>query len=216
MSRKPSDIFAGLAIYLLVAVVAGISIAMGAFPGKFDEWLSRSSNPRQALIFFSLMVSSIVLALMRGGIEINLLNMAKGENFKRYVTGLPLSVLLFGLAVSVLGFWNYSPQCKSPESVEFHIIGDPKVYLPLDILEVSPNQSVSITAKSPNDKDLLSCISWEFAGPAFQSQGTKNGCEATTTFSDQPGSSYITLLVSQNFCNEAALFSLEVKLKESK
>jgi len=216
MNRKPSDILPGLAIYLLVAVVAGVSIAMGAFPGKFDEWLSRSSNPRQALIFFSLMISSIVLVLMRGGIEINLLNMAKGENFKRYVSGLPLWVLLFGLAISGLGFWNYSPRCKSPESIEFHITGDPKTYLPLEVLEVSPNQSITITAKSPGDENLLSCISWEFAGPSFQSQGTKNGCDAAITFSEQPGSSYITLLVSQNFCNEASLFSLEVKLKESK
>jgi len=151
--------------------------------------------------------------LMRGGVEINLLNMAKGENFKRYVTGLPLWVLIIGLAVSVLGFWNVSPRCQSPETVEFHI-GD-KIYHPLDVLEVSPNQSITVAAKSPGDKDLLSCISGEFAGPAFQSQGTKNGCDAAITFSDQPGSSYITLLVSQNFCNEASLFSLEVKIIES-
>lgn len=138
MNRKPSDIFPGLAIYFLVAVVAGVSIAMGAFPGKFDEWLSRSSNPRQALIFFSVLISSLVLVLVRAGVEINLLNMAKGENFKRYVTGLPLWVLLFGFAISGLGFWNYSPRCKSPESVEFHIAGDSNTYLPLEVLDVFP------------------------------------------------------------------------------
>ncbi|MBK8782960.1 MAG: hypothetical protein IPO22_14395 [Anaerolineales bacterium] len=214
MNRKPSDVIPGLAIYLLIAVVTWLSVAMGVFPGRFEQWLSMSSNPQQALIFFSMIASSVVLILTRGGVEINLINMAKGENFKRYATGLPLWFLLIGLAVALLGFWNYSPRCKAPEAVVFDVIGTQQTYLPLDKIKVSPNQSITIGARSPEDNILLSCISWEFTGPAFQTLGEKNGCQVNITFGDQPGSSFITLLATQNFCGQASLFSLEVNLEK--
>ena len=213
MNRRLSDIIPGLAIFILIAVVTGVSISMGMFPGRFEEWLSGSAYPRQALVFFSLILSSITMILARSGVEINLFNIAKGESVKRYMTGLPLWVLFIVLAGSMVGFWNYSPRCKAPEAVVFEVLGTQQTYLPLDMVEVSPNQSITIAARSPDEKVLLSCISWEFVGPAFQTLGEKNGCEANITFGDQSGSSYISLLATQNFCDRASLFSIEVNVK---
>lgn len=212
MNRKTSDIIPGLASFVLIAVVVGFSISMGAFPGRFEEWLSGSANPRQALITFSLVLSSLVLILVRSGVEVNLLNIAKGENLKRYITGLPLWFLIFTFAISLIGFWTYSPGCRAPEAVEFKIVGSDQTYLPLNVMEVSPNQSMTILAVAP-DSSRLSCLSWEFVGPAFTTLGEKNGCQVNVTFSDQPGPSFITLLTTQNFCDNASLFSLEVQVR---
>jgi hypothetical protein len=213
MGRKLSDIIPGFAIFILIAAVVGFSISMGIFPGGIEEWLSGSAAPRQALIFFSIIFSSVFMILARSGVEINLFNIAKGESIKRYVSGLPLWALFIVLAGSIVGFWNYSPRCKAPEAVVFEILGRQETYLPLDIIEVSPNESFTITAKSPDENILLSCISWEFVGPAFLSLGEKNGCGANVTFSGERGSSFISLLATQNFCDRASLFSLEVKVK---
>jgi hypothetical protein len=213
MNRKFSDIIPGLAIFVLIAVVVGFSISMGAFPGRFEEWLIGSTNPRQALVTFSLVISSLALILIRSGVEINLLNFAKGENLKRYATGLPLWFLFFSFAISLLGFWNYSPSCRAPEAVEFMVMGTDQTYQPLKLMEVAPNQSMTLLAASPDENIRLSCISWEFVGPAFTTLGEKDGCQLNVTFSDQPGSSFITLLATQNFCNNGSLFSLEVQVK---
>jgi hypothetical protein len=214
MNIKPIDFISGLAIYLLVSVLAGVSIAMRIFPGRFDEWLSESSNPQQALIYFSVIIGGIILIFTRIGVEVNFLNMAKGENFKRYAAGLPLWFLFISIAISLYQFWRFYPPCKAPEAVVFQVIGSSKEYLPFDVMDMSPNESLTIRAKSPDDNTLLSCVSWEFVGPAFQNLGSKNGCQANITFSVQPGTSYITLFASQNFCSQASLFSLEVRIKE--
>lgn len=214
MKRKLSDIFSGLAVLALIAVITGLSIALGAFPGRFEDWLSGSSTPQQALFFFSLSVSSLVMMLTRAGVEINLFSMAKGENFKRYATGLPLWFLVFSFSISLLGFWNYSPRCKAPESVVFDIVGTTQSYMPLEKVTVAPNQAFTVSARSPEEGTNLSCISWEFTGPAFQTLGQKNGCQANVTFGEDAGSGYITLLATQNFCRQASLFSLEVNLEK--
>ncbi|MBK6792615.1 MAG: hypothetical protein IPG80_08725 [Anaerolineales bacterium] len=213
MNRRISDIIPGLAIFLLIAVVIGFSVSMGAFPGGVEEWLSGSANPRQALITFSAALSSLTLMLVRSGVEISPLNFAKGENLRRYITGLPFWFLIFCFAISLLGFWNFSPSCKAPEAVTFKIVGTDQSYQPLDLLEVSPNQPMTIMAVSPDEAAQLSCISWEFVGPAFPTLGEKNGCQVNITFGDQSGPSFISLLATQNFCNNATLFSLEVQVK---
>lgn len=213
MDRKVSDILPGLAIFVLIVAVVWFSISNGMLPGRLEESLSESADPRRALMSFSVLISSLSLILVRAGVEVNLLAFAKGEHTRRYMMGLPLWFLLFSAAVSLIGFWNFSPGCKAPETVVFKVSGTDRTYAPLDVIEVSPNESLTLIASSPDDKVLLSCRAWEFVGPAFQSLGEKKGCQANVTFSGQPGSSFISLLVTQNFCDRAALFSLEVQFK---
>lgn len=213
MKRNLVDFISGIAIYFLLAVLIGVSVAMRALPGQFDEWLGGSNNPQQALIYFSLLISSLVLILTRVGIEVNLFNMAKGENFRRYASGLPLWFLMISVAGSLLQFYRYFPTCKAPEAVVFEEVGSSKTYQPSDVIVIAAGKSLAIGARSADEENLLSCISWELTGSAFQTLGQKNGCQVNITFSNQPGSGYITLLASQNFCNQASLFSIEVKVE---
>jgi hypothetical protein len=214
MKRNSLDFIPGIAIYLLLSVLVGVSVAMRALPGQFDEWLGSSSSPREALIYFSLLISSLILILTRFGIEINLFNMAKGENFKRYAAGLPLWFLFISLAGALFQFYRFYPACKTPESVFFEIIGKEKTYLPFDVIELPAGASFTITARSSDNEVLLSCLSWELVGPAFETLGQKDGCQVNIQVNDQPGVGYITLLASQNFCSQATLFSIEVNIVE--
>jgi len=212
MKRNLYEIVSGLAILVFIAAITGFIIFIGIFPGELEEWLSKSGNPRQALIYFSFIFSSASMVLARLSIEVIPFNIVKGENVKRYVNGLPLWVIFFLLAIFIVGFWNVSPSCKAPESIVFEVLGTKETYQPLDRMEVLHNQSITLMAASP-DNSRLSCISWEFVGPAFQTLGEKNGCQANITFDGEPGPSFISLLVTQNFCENASLFSLEVKFK---
>ncbi len=212
MNRKFSDIISGLAIFVLIAVIVGFSIFIGIFPGQLEEFLSRSGNPRQALIYFSLIASNLSMILARWGVDVIPFNVVKGESIKRYVNGLPLWLIFFFLTLSIIGFWNVSPSCKAPEAVVFKVVGSEQTYQPLNVMEVSPNASMTLMAVSPDDS-RLSCISWEFVGPAFPTLGERNGCQVKINFGDQPGTSFVSLLATQNFCNQATLFSLEVQVK---
>ncbi len=212
MKRTIPEIFSGLAIFGLITALVGFSIFFGIFPGNVENWLLRSGDPRQALIFFSLMAGTILMMLARVGVEVVPFSMIKGDNVKRYINGLPLWVLFFFLTISIFGFANVSPTCKAPETVVFEDITNQRIFQPANLMEVAPNESLTIIASSP-DKSQISCISWEFVGPAFPTLGAKDDCQVNITFSDQPGPSYITLLATQNFCNEASLFSLEVQVK---
>ena len=215
MERKPFDFLPGFAIYILLSVLIGISIAMRALPGQFDEWLGSSSNPRQALIYFSVLASSIILIFAHFGIEINnYFNLAKGENFKRYVASLPLWFLYLSLAVALLQFYRFYPECKTPETVVFEVLGTGEKYYPLDVIEVPPNASFTIKAISDDENILLSCMSWEFVGTAFQTLSQKDGCQVKVNVNNQPGRGYITLLATQNFCSQATLFSIEIIISE--
>lgn len=214
MKRNSLDFIPGIAIYLLLSVLVGVSIAMRALPGQFDEWLGSSSSPREALIYFSLLISSAVLILTRFGIEINLFNMAKGENFKRYAAGLPLWFLLISLAGTLFQFYRFYPECKTPQAVFFDVIGTDQTYLPLDVIEVPRGASFAINARASEKDVLLSCLSWELTGSAFETLGQKDGCQVNISVNDQPGVGYITLLASQNFCSQATLFSIEVNIVE--
>lgn len=213
MDRKPVDFISGLAIYFLVAALIGTSIALRFSPGQFAVWLSASYNPQMALIFFSLFVSGVLLVLARGGIELSVFKVTNMDNIKRYIAGLPLWLLFFCTAISAVGFWLYSPRCQPPQAVYFEVVGSQTRYEPLTVLEVSPNQSLSIAAKSPDPNALLSCISWEYVGPAFETLGEKSGCQINIKFSDRGGSSFLTFVGSQNFCSQTSIFSLEVKVK---
>ena len=212
MKRTTLEILSGLAIFGLFSAIVGFSIFFGMFPGDVESWLLRSGDPRQALIYFSLMLSSIFMMIARAGLEIVPFSFVKGDNVKRYINGLPLWALFIFLTASIFGFVNVSPTCKAPEAVIFQDISNNRTYQPANLMEVKPNETITLIASSP-DKSQLYCISWEFVGPAFPTFGGKDDCQVTITFSDQPGPSYITLLTTQNFCNQASLFSLEVQVK---
>lgn len=214
MKRTLVDFISGIAIYLLLSVVIGVSVVMRVLPGQFDEWLGSSSSPREALIYFSLSIGSILLILTRVGIEINLFNIAKGDNFKRYAAGLPLWFLFISLAVTVIQFYRFYPACKTPETISFQIVGEDQTYLPFDVIELPKGSSFTMNAQSLNGDVLLSCLSWEMTGTAFETLGQKDGCQVNIQVSDQPGIGYITLLASQNFCSQATLFSIEVHIVE--
>ncbi len=215
MARNFTHFISGLAVYLTLAVLTGTSIALRISPGKFAEWLSTSYNPQKSLICFSLLTSGVLLILARAGVELSLFKFASIENIKRYVAGLPLWLLLLCTAASALGFWQYSPRCKPPEAVYFEILGTQTRYEPLSLMEVTPKQNLSIAARSPDPNVLLSCISWEYVGPAFETLGEKSGCQINLKFSERSGSSFITLVTTQNFCSQQSIFSIEVKVKDN-
>lgn len=215
MKRDFLHVVSGLAIYvLLTALIAiGIGLRLPPVPTQFATWLSTSYDPQRALIFFSLFTSGAILILLRAGVEAPFFKINLQENAMRYIAGLPLWVLFFCTAASAVGAWLYSPHCRPPEAIYFEVVGTSTSLQPMQVLEVQPGQSLSIAAKSADPNNLLSCTAWEFVGPAFNAPGEQSGCQINLRFSDRPGSSFITLVGTQNFCNQKSIFSLEIRVK---
>ncbi|MEW5939655.1 MAG: hypothetical protein AB1750_08340 [Chloroflexota bacterium] len=213
--RDIRHIVSGLAIYaLLVALIAiGIGLRLPPIPSQFSNWLSASHDPQRALISFSVLIGSFLLILLRVGVEAPFIKINLQDNARRYVAGLPLWFVFFCVAASGVGAWLYSPRCRPPEAVYFEVVGSSTRLQPMQVLEVQPGQSLSIQAKAADPNDLLSCTSWEFTGPAFHAPGERSGCQINLQFSGQPGASFITLVGTQNFCNQKSIFSLEVRVK---
>jgi hypothetical protein len=214
MDRKFPHVISGLALYLLFSAVVGVSTAMRlSVMAPFANWLASSADPRMGLVFLSLLFGGAFMIFLRLGVEFPFFKLNVGEDVKRYVAGLPMWALFLMVAVSALGLLKFAPSCRAPEAVYFEILGTDTQYQPMQTLEVQPGQSLSIAAKSPDSNAQLSCLSWEFVGPAFEKMGEKSGCQVNVQFSQRSGASFLTVVSAQNFCSQKSVFSLEVKLK---
>ncbi len=214
MERKFPHWISGLALYLLFSVLAGIATAMRMLGlGTFANFLGNSYDPRMALVFFSLLLGGVMMIFVRLGVEFPFLKLNLNDDAKRYVAGLPMWMIFLITAASALGVWSYSPPCRAPETVYFKIVGTQEQFQPMGILTVQPNQSLSIAAETSDPNAQLSCIKWEFTGPAFQPTGEKSGCQINLQFSDEPGSSFLSVVSTQNFCEQKSIFSLEVQVQ---
>jgi hypothetical protein len=213
--RDIRHIISGLAIYAVIATLIGfgIGLQLPPVPQQFAAFLSSSPDPQKALISFSLLLGGVIMILFRVGVEFPFFKISTNEDVKRYMAGLPLWVLLLMIVGSALAFWNYAPPCRPPESVYFEIVGTDTTLKPMETLTVQPGQLLSIAAKSDNPNVKLSCISWEFVGPAFGPTGDKLGCQINLHFSEQPGISTLSVITTQNFCNQKSIFSLQVLLQ---
>jgi len=213
--RGIQHIFSGLAIYAIIATLIGIGVGLRLppVPTQFSSVLASSYDPQKALISFSLLLGGVIMIFFRIGVEFPFFRFGANEDVKRYMAGLPLWTLLLIIAASALAFWNYYPACRPPESVYFEILGTGQNYQPMDYLIVQPGQSFSIAAKSDDPSVQLSCISWEFVGPAFAPTGDKLGCQVNLRISAQPGISSLSVITTQNFCDQKSIFSLQVSVQ---
>ena len=82
-------------------------------------------------------------------------------------------------------------------------------------LLATPRESLAITAE-PMQKDTILSCQWQYIGETFETIGSNNGCAINLKLSEQPGSGFLTLQASQDFCNQSSVFSLEVQIAESK
>lgn len=216
MTRQFRHWISGLALYGLLSTLVGLSI-FWHMPGTgtLALWLGSSANPQMALIYFSLLMGGVAMAFLRLlGFEFPFFKFHISEDVKRYIAGLPIWSLFLLIAFSAVGLARFTPTCHAPEAVYFEIVGSGARYQPMDVMRVQPGQSFSIAAISPNKNAQLSCLSWEFVGPAFEKMGEKAGCQVNVRFSRQSGVSFITLVTTQEFCAQKSIFSLEVRVEE--
>jgi hypothetical protein len=111
-------------------------------------------------------------------------------------------------AGSLIGFWGVFPSCQPPVTINFQISGKEGLYQPSSIVKVLPGEAITVTASSVNKDATLSC-SWEYAGAIFQSLGSQRGCQVSPRFNAEPGSGFMTVSVSENFCSQSSIFSLQ-------
>ncbi len=211
--RKPLEVFRGLGMLLVLWAAALIAVRLQlVFPRSVVVWLSESPNPQQALVAFSALVSSGVLALLRLGIEVPRIKpLMASETVRAYITGIPLWVLGSIFAVAIGALFLVFPACQSPAFVTFQVEGRPDTYQPKGTLVAKPGEFLAITAKPMQEDSILSCR-WQYVGEAFETIGTNSGCEINLKLSDQPGNGLLTLQASQDFCNQSSVFSLDVQI----
>lgn len=211
-TRKPLEVFRGLGLLLVLWAAALIAVRLQlVFPRSVVSWLSESPNPQQALVAFSALISSGVLALLRLGIEVPKVKpLMASEAVRAYITGIPLWVLGSIFAVAIGALFLVFPPCQSPAYVIFRVEGRPDTYRPGGILLAETNESLAITAKPMQEDTILSC-KWQYIGEAFEAIGSNSGCEINLKLSSQPGDGLLTLQASQDFCNQSSVFSLDVQ-----
>ncbi len=204
----------GFAFLIILTIIIGalIYLRQGPFDG-IAQWLSQSSEPRWALIVFSLGISTGILLLLRLGFQIPLLNrLIVSEHLGEYLGGLNSWILVPILFLEILLFWQYLPSCVPPIGVQFVVAGTDKVYEPLSVLEVKAGEALTLTAKDADQNKTLSCY-WEYSGNAFGGlRSQSSGCHVSLRF-QFPGEGVITVATRQNFCPQLSLFSLRVLVK---
>ncbi|RPI90229.1 MAG: hypothetical protein EHM40_18855 [Chloroflexi bacterium] len=213
-TRKPLEIFRGLAMLLVLwaAVLIAVRLQL-VFPRSVVVWLSESPNPQQALVAFSALVSSGVLALLRLGIEVPPIKpLIASETVRAYITGIPFWVLGSIFAVAIGALVLVFPACQSPAFVIFRVEGRPETYRPNGTLVASPGEFLAITAEPFEENAILSCR-WQYVGEAFETVGANTGCELNLKLSRQPGNGLLTLQASQDFCNQSSVFSLGIQIE---
>jgi hypothetical protein len=211
MSRKPFEFISGLAVYFVIALLIGwaIILRLSVIPVQFITWLGQSHNPQNALAFFSLTLSATVLMFLRLGIEIPKIKIfTSSEKVQPYLSGLPIWALGMLWVGSLVGFWSVFPSCQPPVTIQFDVSGREGVFHPSDEIVVFPGEAITVTARSVNPDATLSC-SWEYAGSIFETLGAQRGCQVSARFNEQPGNGFMTVSVSENFCSQSSIFSLQ-------
>ncbi len=216
-TRKPLEVVRGLGLLLVLWAAVLIAVRLQLiFPRSVVVWLSESPNPQQALVAFSALVSSGVLGLLRLGIEVPKVKpLMASEAVRAYIAGVPLWVLGSIFAVAIGALFLVFPPCQSPAYVIFRVEGRPDTYRPGGTLLATPRESLAITAE-PMQKDTILSCQWQYIGETVETIGSNNGCAINLKLSEQPGSGFLTLQASQDFCNQSSVFSLEVQIAESK
>lgn len=215
MQRSFKDIFIGLSVFGIVAVVVIWLAYIGLLiPPQILDWLQTSPDPQEAVIAFGTLTSAVLLVLLRGGIALPFLQryIPDTEQSRRYVAGLPLWVMGVLIALSLVGLLRVFPACEPPTSVIFET-PEKGVLSPPDTLIVKPGDVINIIARSVDDGVRLHC-QWQYAGNAFQMLGTRQGCSIKVEFSSKPGDGFLTLLASNNFCTQSSVFSLPIKVEQ--
>jgi hypothetical protein len=214
MKRSLKDILIGLTVFgILAVVVIWLAYIELIIPPQIIAWLQTSPNPQQAVIAMGTLTSAVILILLRAGVAIPFLQkyIPDTEQSRRYIAGLPLWVMGVLIAASLVGLLAVFPACQPPSSVIFDTA---KGSLHSnETLTVKIGEKVNITAKSIEEGVRLHC-QWQYAGNAFQSLGTRKGCDITVEFSPKPGEGFLTLLASNNFCTQSTVFSLPVKVEQ--
>lgn len=209
MSRKPLELISGLAVYVVLTlfIAWAVKLHLPIVPPQVADWLGRSHAPQSALTYFSMASSAVLLALLHLGIELPKAKISVPENMRPYLSGLPMWALGILLAISMFGFWTVYPSCQPPITIEFEVSNNEARLHPSDTLNVTPGEAVTVTAYSSNKDATLHCT-WEYAGSIFKTLGAQNDCRVSTKFSEQPGSGFITVSVSEDFCSQNSIFSL--------
>ena len=213
MPRKPLEIIRGFVLFLVlwVAVLVAVRLQL-LFPRSVLVWLSQSPNPQQAVNAFGAFISSGAMGLLRLGIEIPTIKpLVASEKVRVYFTGLPFWVISVVFALSVAALVVVFPACSPPTSIEFVVLGRTEVLEPGDTLTAVPSETLVLTAQSTQKDAILSC-KWQYSGDAFEVLGSNNGCETNVKLARTAGSGYLTLQAAQNFCNQSAVFSLQVQV----
>jgi len=214
MNRNPLELISGLALYIVLCVLIAWSfiLRMAYVPASLIDWLGRSHNPQGALMWFSLFAGATLLALLRLGIEVSFFKAFSGsEKVRRYLAGLPFYALGLIWGTSMIGFWFVFPSCQPPATLFFNVIGGDHVLQPSDTLVVAPAEAVTVIAQSASKNSTLSCA-WEYAGPVFETPGAQQGCQVSARFANQPGTGFLTVVVSEDFCSQTSIFSLKVSV----
>lgn len=213
--REPFEILRGLGLMFVLGVATLMAVRLHLiFPRSIIVWLGESPNPQKALIAFSAVVSSGVLALLRLGIEVPPIKPLVGsETVRTYITGLPFSVLALVFSISLGALLIVFPSCQPPSLVKFSVQGRDQIYRPNDTLVASPDEFLAITAEPIQKEAILSC-QWQYIGKTFETIGSSNGCEVIVKLSGEPGVGLLTLQASQDFCNQSSVFSLNVQVQE--
>jgi hypothetical protein len=133
------------------------------------------------------------------------------EAVRAYIAGVPLWILASIFAVAIGALFLVFPPCQSPTYVIFRAEGRPDTYRPNGTLLAAPGESLAITAEPIQEDTILSC-KWQYIGETFETIGSNSGCQINLKLSDQPGSGWLTLQASQDFCNQSSVFSLEVQI----
>lgn len=209
MSRKPLELISGMAVYVVLSLLIAWSVKLHLLfvPAQVAVWLGRSHAPQSALTYFSLASSAVVLALLHLGIELPKAKISVPENMRPYLSGLPMWALGILLAISMFGFWTVYPACQPPITIDFEVSGRDNKFRPSDLIRVLPGEAITVTAHSVNEGAALHC-KWEYAGSIFQTLGAQYDCQVSTKFNEQPGSGFITVSVSEDFCSQSSIFSL--------
>jgi len=131
MSRKPLEFISGLAVFAVLTVIFYTMIRLQLVPRSVLAWLVQSRNPPVAIIFFSALLSSLIVLAMRIGVAFPWLDkIIVSERLRTYLTGLPLWAIFILGVISAIGLYRVFPACRPPESVTFSVAGRPNPLLP--------------------------------------------------------------------------------------
>jgi len=215
MQRSFKDIFIGLSVFGIVAVVVIWLAYIGLLiPPQILDWLQTSPDPQQAVIAFGTLTSAVLLVLLRGGIALPLLQryLPDTDQTRKYVAGLPLWVMGLLIAFSLVALLRVFPACEPPTSVIFES-PEKGVLRPQETLAVRPGDVINVAARSVDEGVRLHC-QWQYGGSAFPMLGTRQGCSIKVEFSSKAGDGYLTLLASNNFCTQSSVFSLPINVEQ--